>query len=145
MRLSPRRHYSVIRQEGWEEVADDYALEWATGMRLILESSLESGRVVDSQLTETLKSSLFLGIFSAYDAFLGDLLTAIYGKKPELFNNVKQEIPVAEVLRYDSFAELKAAVVNDEVESLRRRGYVEQFECLEKTLRTKLREFDRWP
>ncbi len=116
----------------------------------LLDAVRRGQRLKNSNMARTLEFSLFLGMFSAYDTFSGDLLAALYRKKPELFRKIKREIPVADILQYDSFEELKTKALQDEIESFRRKSYVEQFEDLKKRFDTKddlhtLMTFERWP
>jgi hypothetical protein len=92
-----------------------------------------------------IESSLFLGMFSAYDAFSGDLLTAIYLKKPDLFQKVNRSVPVSEILQFKSFEDLRESVLQGEVESFRRKSYVEQFDDLQVTFGIELKTFEHWP
>jgi len=102
-------------------------------------------REKSSDISAALRLSLFLGLFSAFESFTGDLLRAIYTKKPDLFKTVGRSVPVAEILQYSSFDELKAAVLEQEIEVFRRKSYVEQFESLETFFGLSLRAFERWP
>lgn len=102
-------------------------------------------RLSETNLPQTLLNSLFLGLFSAYDAFSGDLLHALYLARPEFLENLKVEASLSELLKYDSFSELKEAVLYEEIESFRRKSYIEQFESLEKRFKLSLKKFEHWP
>jgi hypothetical protein len=102
-------------------------------------------RLGEANLPDTLLTSLFLGLFSAFDAFTGNLLLAIYKRKPELLEALNVEIPLTELLKHESFDELKDAVLLDEIEKFRRKSYVEQFDQLEKRFGLALRKFEHWP
>jgi len=102
-------------------------------------------RISSSKLPQTVERSLFLGLFSAFDVFTGDLISAIYDKKPELFNSMGKTISVAEILKYSSINDLKKVILNDKIETFRRNSYVEQFKELESDFDIKLREFPHWP
>lgn len=101
-------------------------------------------RLIQSDVPKILETSLFLGLFSSYDAFTGDLLKSIYIKKPELFNNLNRSIQLSEVVKFESFDEMKNSLLLEEIEDFRRNSYVEQFEKLEKTFDLKLKEFEHW-
>lgn len=101
-------------------------------------------RLQNSKVPQVLELSLFLGLFSIYDNFTGELLTAIYLKKPELFNRVEHSISLSEILQFNSFEELKILALQQEIEDFRRKSYVEQFEELERTFQIKLKEFPKW-
>ncbi len=109
------------------------------------ESMLALDRLVEANLPQTLLDSLFLGLFSAFDAFSGNLLTAIYKMRPELLDSLNVEIPLANILKHQTFDELKESVLYDEIERFRRKSYVEQFEQLECRFGLKLRAFGNWP
>ena len=100
--------------------------------------------LVESRVPQMLELSLFLGLFSVYDNFTGDLLTAIYLKKPELFNKFNRTILLSEILQHDSFDELKSSVLQQEIEDFRRKSYVDQFDELERNFDIKLKAFDKW-
>jgi hypothetical protein len=111
----------------------------------VLTSVRRLDRLARSAVPQALTTSLFLGLFSAYDAFTGELLSALYRKRPELFKKLKRSVEVGQILRYRSFAELQEKVLQDEIESFRRKSYVEQFGELEATFGITLRAFDKWP
>jgi hypothetical protein len=86
-------------------------------------------RLNNSKLPWVLENSLFLGLFSAYDAFTGDLLSAIYNQKPELYTKMERTISVQEALQCKSFDDLKNSVLSEEIESFRRESYVQHVNC----------------
>jgi hypothetical protein len=108
------------------------------------ESMLVVDRLRESDLTETLKISLFLGLFSAFDAYTGNLLKAIYRRKPDSLASINVEKRLSELLEFESFEELRESVLNEEIESFRRKSYIEQFEKLEKRFGLNLRDFPHW-
>lgn len=114
-------------------------------MTKLLAAIVRYERLTASRAPQMLEASLFLGVFSAYDIFSGDLLTSIYEKKPELFEKVNRSVAVSEILKYDSFNDLKVSVLQGEIEAFRRKSYVEQFRELEATFGLKLTSFKRWP
>ncbi len=118
----------------------------ATGatIRAVVDVARRLERIARSQRAQTLRTSLFLGIFSAYDTFTGDLIGALFSLRPELFQRIGRDVPVADVLTAPSLEQLKAKIVGDWVEDLRRKSYIEQFEALEKMFDVKLRAFPDW-
>lgn len=114
-------------------------------MTKVLDALRRFDRLKQSDTPRMLRSSLFLGLFSAFDIFTGELFTAIYAKKPELFERLNRSVLVSELLQYQSFEELKAVVLQEEIESFRRQSYVEQFEQLGRTFEIELTAFERWP
>ncbi len=124
--------------------ADDKALQ-VQGIKKAAPALRRLRRSAMSRAPYVLESSLFLGLFSAFDAFTGDLLTCIYKKKPQLFKGINRQMPVAEILQHDSFDKLQNAILEQEIESFRRKSYVEQFEDLERTFGISLKKFKEWP
>ncbi len=101
-------------------------------------------RLFKSQPERTLRLSLFLGIFSAYDAYLGDLLRALFIARTELFSCIGGDVPLSEVLVSNSTEDLKSGILEKFIENFRRDSYLEQFERLERLFDIKLRQFERW-
>jgi hypothetical protein len=102
-------------------------------------------RLRSSRVPEVLERGLFLALFSAFDAFTGDLLRGLYARKPELYAALNKSVSFADVLAASSLHDLKRQVLDEDVESLRRESYVDQFTGLQKRFDVKLTDFDRWP
>ena len=113
--------------------------------RDLLEVARDIERLYDSKTIDVISKSLYLGLFSAYDSFMGALLKSIYIRKPVLFKAIKREIALDELLEYEDVAAIKADMLEKEIDSFRRESYVDQFAALETKfgLRT-LRAFDEW-
>ena len=118
---------------------------YSAGMRQTQKAILHLSHVSKSKLPSVIESSLFLRLFSAFDAFTGDLLSAIYKRKPELFESLARTVKVSEILQYKSFENLQDIVLREEIENFRRGSYVDQFKELENTFGLKLRAFENWP
>lgn len=118
--------------------------EKAYSARLITEELRKGVRLTRSQLPDVVETSLFLSLFSAFDAYTGELLRALHVIKPELFARLNRAIPLSEVLAAKGIEELKKSVLDDEVETFRRKSYVEQFEYLETAFGLPLRKFEKW-
>ncbi len=114
------------------------------GIKKVINAVQKLERILHSDLVYPLESSLFMGLFSLFDAFIGELLTAIYIKKPELFEKMNRSVSLADILQHTSFEELKASILQLEIENFRRKSYVEQFNELENTFGLKLKAFDNW-
>lgn len=61
-------------------------------------------RAMYSDIAATLESGLFLALFSAFDAFTGELLRAMYARRPELFGFLNRTLTFSEVLRRNARA-----------------------------------------
>jgi len=84
-------------------------------------------------------------MFSAFDAFTGDLLRALFTKKPLLFNSLKRQVEVATIMESGTLEELKRNLVEEEIEAFRRESYADQFGRLENLFGIKLKSFPRYP
>jgi len=93
----------------------------------------------------TLEKSLFISLFSVFDKLVGDLVAVLYKKKPDLYNNISRELSLSEALKYSSMDELRQVYLDKEIETIRRKSYVEQFKDLEGKFSVKLTKFEEWP
>jgi len=112
-----------------------------------IQTALDSYQKLDAAgVIEALERSLFIGLFSEFDAFMGSLLELIYNRKPELFNEIKREISLSELLQFGSIDAVRQDMLEKEIDSFRRDSYIEQFGVLEKKFNIKtLRKFHEWP
>jgi hypothetical protein len=114
--------------------------------RDLTEASSELTRLHNSKVLEVLVRSLFIGIFSEYDVFVGELWQAIHEKKPDLFKSIKREVTLSDLLNFESVDAVKKDILEKEIDSFRRNSYVEQFVEMEKKFEIKtLRNFPEWP
>lgn len=105
----------------------------------------EYKRLRESKMPTIVERSLFIGLFSEFDAFIGNLLKIIYEKQPELLKSVKREVTLAELLEFDTLDAAKKDILDKEVDSFRRESYVEQFSLLENKFGIKtLKKFPEW-
>ncbi|WP_160152566.1 hypothetical protein [Microbulbifer sp. ALW1] len=117
----------------------------ALGTKKLFDVMREYDRIANANVPETIEKSLFLNLFSSFDTFMGELITAIYEVRPDLYSSLNSQITVSEILLFSSFDELKLKVLTDEIETLRRKSYVEQFSDLEKMFGIPLKNFKNWP
>lgn len=139
-----KKVHSDLR-EGGKLLDEDNQADQILGITKVQKAYNRINRLNKSRIPNMLEVSLFLGLFSAFDAYTGALLTAIYNKKPELFGKMNKSVTVASILQHTSFESLKKEILHDEIENFRRKSYVEQFEELEATFGLKLKAFERWP
>ena len=114
-------------------------------LKNLRKSLKEIDRHNSSLPVDTLEKSLFIYLFAAFDKYIGDLISVIYQLKPDLYKNIHKEILLSEVLQYESMDELRKETLNKEIETIKRKGYVEQFKDLEDKFSIKLSKFDLWP
>jgi len=127
------------------KLLDDSENTKILAIKTISEGIRLSKRLKNTKLSKILIKSLFINLFSEFDKLTGDFISIIYSKRPDLFNTINKEIPLSEVLQMDSLDSLKAQVLDDEIESIRRKSYVDQFKYLEKRFSIKLTKFETWP
>ena len=125
-------------------LASDDAVEKVHGMKKMQIAIRKLDRLGYSRIPEVIETSLFLNLFSAFDAYTGELLTAIYARKPELFGRLNRKVELVDVLTARSIEDLKRSVLEEEIEAFRRKSYVEQFAELESTFGLTLRKFEKW-
>jgi hypothetical protein len=102
-------------------------------------------RIQTSKIGQTLSRSLFIGSFSEFDAFIGELLKLIYAGKAELYKDIKREISFADLVNSDSVEAMKREMLEKEIDTFRRESYVEQFNILERKFSISLIKFPEWP
>ncbi|WKL53359.1 hypothetical protein Q1W70_01855 [Pseudomonas kielensis] len=94
----------------------------------------------------TLERSLFIGLFSCFDKFVGELMFAVYQVSPDLYKGLNCQLTVSEILGYPSLDELREAVLDKEIETVRRKSYSEQFKEFERRFSFEtLTKFENWP
>lgn len=92
-----------------------------------------------------LARSLFMQMFSEFDAYMGALLKVIYLKNQDLLKGISREITLRELFEYENIDDVKRSMLDKEIETFRRDSYVEQFASLEKKFQITLRKFDEYP
>jgi len=89
--------------------------------------------------------ALFVAMFSAFDAYLGHLLRALYYKQPKLIDSSGRSITFSELVSFESIEDARSLVIDSEVEAVLRSSHVEQFKMLEKRFDIELRKgLDIW-
>lgn len=90
--------------------------------------------------SELLSRNIIVSLVSGYDAFIGDIIKAIFYTCPELLNNCEKNISLTDLLTYESIDEAKQRIIEKEVETVLRENHTTQFVWLEKKLNTTLRK-----
>jgi len=99
----------------------------------------------NSSPIKTLEKSLFINLFADFDKYVGDLISILYHKQSGLYKNINGEIKLSDALEYESMDKLREAMLDKEIETLRRGSYIEQFKNLESKFSIKtLTDFDEW-
>ncbi|UYC21287.1 MULTISPECIES: hypothetical protein [unclassified Xanthomonas] len=98
----------------------------------------------DDRSMSILARSLVIQMFSELDAFMGSLLRQVYSDKADLLNTISREIPISELVTFESIEAAKSSIIDKEIDSFRRESYVEQFSQLEKRFSLQLKKFPEW-
>ena len=111
-----------------------------------MDSLAEETRILNGRPVEVVMKGLFIGLFSEYDHFIGELLKAIYAANPSLYKGLKREISLTDLLDFSSIEEIKRDILEKEIDGFRRDSYIDQFAGLERMfdIRT-LTAFPEWP
>lgn len=91
-----------------------------------------------------LEKSLFISLFAAFDKYIGEVFSEIYKMNSNLYNGLNREITLSEALSFTSMDELKESVLEKDIETLRRKSYIDQFKELESRFSITLTKFDDW-
>lgn len=102
-------------------------------------------KATSSRAPQLLKESLFVHLFSAFDTFVGDLLSALFEKRTELFSGLDKQVSFKEMLKSGRLDSVKESVLSAEIETIRRLSYLEQFKWIERFFDIKIREWKEWP
>lgn len=85
--------------------------------------------------SELLSRNIIVSLVSGYDAFIGDIIKAMFYTCPELLNSCEKNISLADLLTYESIDEAKQRIIEKEVENVLRENHTTQFVWLEKKLK----------
>jgi len=90
--------------------------------------------------------SFLTSLISHYDAFIGNLLRAVFYMKPEILNSSEHRLTFRELTSFSSIEDARASVVEKEVESLLRESHADQFDWMERKFDVPLRKgLPSWP
>jgi hypothetical protein len=84
--------------------------------------------------------SFLVSLVSAYDAYLGRLIKALYYKKPELLNASERALTFSQLIELKTLSAAQEFIVEKEVETVLRKSHAQQFDWLEKTFSVPLRK-----
>lgn len=120
--------------------------EGAHDAKELFDTVAELNKFKNSNQFELITKTFFIGLFSEYDHFIGELLKAIYKTNPNLYKGIKREISLTELLDFNTISEIKIDMLEKEIDAFRRDGYIEQFNSLERMFEIKtLKMFKEWP
>ena len=87
-----------------------------------------------------------MGMVSAYDSFLSQLIRCMFVAKPEMLSSSERNISFKDLMEIGSVEEARQRMIEKEVESVIRDSHAQQIDWLEKKLGTPLRkDLKIWP
>jgi hypothetical protein len=89
--------------------------------------------------------SFLKSAFSAFDAYVGDLLRTLYRINPSLIRKIEKQVGIADLLDASTVESAKELLIEKDIESLLRESYPTQFEVLAKRFDLEtLTKFPNW-
>jgi hypothetical protein len=150
--LAEKRHVTALYELVSKlELLRDRVQQRVTGdrgplYRELYEAVLRFDRLGHSRPGSVLREALLLNLFSAFDAFVGDLIGVLFCKKPELFFKLQGEVKVGDVIKAVDLPEFKEQLLNDYIDDMRRKSYIDQFDTLATFFDlSTLKQFEAWP
>jgi hypothetical protein len=134
------------RKHGVELQTGEYEL-YQIGIEHISEISrrLQSSSSV-AQGIKILPRLFMLGLISAYDVFLSNLIRTILLKKPEILSSSEKNFSFKDLLEIGSIEAARERMIEKEVETVIRSSHAAQIRSLEKTLSMTLtKDLKIWP
>jgi hypothetical protein len=129
-----------IRKEGKKTLAD-IPLEHYSEYRIVRRRFDRS-----TTASKIIANSSVVSLVSEYDSFLGGLLRALFRFRPDLLNESDRTLTLKELQTFESIDAARDFIVEKEVETVVRKGHVEQFEWMENRFVVRLREgLAAWP
>ncbi len=114
-------------------------------LRELIDTIAELNRLGESRTPHAVQRSLFIGLFTEYDSFIGNLMKAFYSQNEKLFKSISREIALSDLLEFANLDLVKQDMLEKEIDSFRRESYIVQFSKLESKFEIKtLRNFAEW-
>jgi hypothetical protein len=118
-------------------VHDNYIRRWSK-LHQELNQIILSNKLVPA--------SFLTSLISQYDAFLGQLIKALFDINPEMLNSSERNLSYSQLAEFDSISDAREHIVEKEIETVLRKSHAEQFDWLEKKFDLPLRkDLSIWP
>lgn len=85
--------------------------------------------------------NLVVSLVSLYDAYLGNIIKAIYRTTPEQLKDCNREFSINEILSFESIEEAKERAIEKEAETVIRSSHSEQLDWLKRKLKCSFKDF----
>jgi hypothetical protein len=96
--------------------------------------------------SDLVSRSFITAMVSQFDVFVGNLVRALYEKRPDILQLRSKSITYAQIIECGDVGILEKQLIDGEVEALLRQSHTEHFEWFEKKLEINLRKgLEVWP
>jgi hypothetical protein len=96
--------------------------------------------------TKLVPASFLTSLVSQYDAFLGQLIKALFDLNPEILSSSERNLSYSQLIEFETISDARAHIVEKEIETVLRKSHSEQFDWLEKKFDLPLRkDLSIWP
>ncbi len=92
---------------------------------------LEGKRDRAARAAQVLPRSLLVSLTSAFDAYLGRLIRALFVQNPELLKSIKRELTLDDIRQFERIDQVEEFVLEDEIEGVIRESRRKQFAWME--------------
>lgn len=94
----------------------------------------------------SLPNMFLVGLVSAYDKFLSDLIRVIFMERPELLSSSERNLSFKDLIEIGSVEAARERIIDKEIETVIRKSHSEQISWLESKLNMPLtKDLDIWP
>jgi hypothetical protein len=95
---------------------------------------------------DSLPNMFFVGLVSAYDKFLSDIIRAIFIARPEFLSSSERNLSFKDLIEIGSVEAARERIIEKEIETVIRKSHAEQIKWLESKLNMTLTKgLDIWP
>ncbi|MGK2856489.1 MAG: hypothetical protein ACSLFQ_04705 [Thermoanaerobaculia bacterium] len=141
--------------ETLKQFIDQYATTEERGRELLVKvapdhwlrfNKLSGRRRKFAMASRTVPSSYLVSLVSQFDAFIGDLIRALFAAKPDTLNVSEKALTFSQLAEFKTIDEARDFILEKEIEGVLRKSHQEQFEWLEGRFGLPLRKgLDSWP
>lgn len=94
---------------------------------------------------ELMPPAILMSLVATFDTIISDLIRGLIRKNPARFDNSARTLSVKDILSMDSFDEVRAKILDDEIDSLMRGSHDDHIAYIEQNFNVKIKSsYDRW-
>jgi hypothetical protein len=95
---------------------------------------------------DLLPSAVLLTAIATFDSLMSDIVRHMLSRHPERFDNMEKTMTISEIMKMNSFDDLKDRLLDDEIYQFSRGSHEEQVKQIEKWFGIKITDtWKRWP